>query len=93
MNWKLGEPPDEELIKAFSLAFSTTFLKKDENNPNKKKDKKHKSFIEQNKKEIEETFNKIKMDNTGDKKTDMNIELESESEEENTPVLQSKKKS
>jgi hypothetical protein len=33
------------------------------------------------------------MDNTGDKKTDMNIELESESEEENTPVLQSKKKS
>ena len=28
MNWKLGEPPDEELIKAFSLAFSTTFLKK-----------------------------------------------------------------
>ena len=29
MNWKLGEPPDEELIKAFSLAFSTTFLKKE----------------------------------------------------------------
>ena len=37
MNWKLGEAPDEELIKAFSLAFSTTFLKKDENIQKKRK--------------------------------------------------------
>ena len=78
MNWKLGEATDEELIKAFSLAFSTIFLKKDENNLNTKKDGKNKSFTEHNKKEFEEIFNEIIVDNTEGKKTDKNIVLERE---------------